>query len=79
MNLAYDMNCFEELSNDEMMSVDGGITLKQALNVAAIAISIVGIAMTPYGLLAAVGRTAVLKAAGGGVASMIGLLASVMK
>jgi len=78
MNLAYDMNCFEELSNEEMMSIDGGITLKQALNVAAIAISIVGIAMTPYGLLAAVGQNALRAAAGRGVSAVIGLLASVL-
>jgi hypothetical protein len=77
MMLAYDEKNLKELTEEEMLGIDGGITFAQAMDVAAIAISIVGIGMTPYALVAAVGRKALIAAAAKGVGAVIGLISSV--
>lgn len=77
MELSYDKMAFQTLNYDEMMIVDGGITWDQAYKVMDLAITIVGIALTPYFIIAAAGPVAVLVAAAGGVWAMVNLIESI--
>jgi hypothetical protein len=64
------------MTAEEMMLVDGGVTWQEAVDMVAIAASIVGIAWAPVLIIAAVGPVAILLAAAGGLTSMIGLVSS---
>lgn len=73
-SVIYDETMFLELSENEMMSVDGGaMNLWQA---ASLVIAITGVAFTPAALIGAVGGWAVIKAALAGTSAMIALVAS---
>lgn len=76
MELIFDSKAFKECNNDELMAVHGGVDFYVAMDMLAIAISIVGIAWTPYQVVNAVGTNAVLKAAAGGVMALVGLVSS---
>lgn len=77
MELSYDKKAFQTLNYDEMLIVDGGITWDQAYMVMNTAILIVGIALTPYFIIAAAGPVAVLAAAASGVWAMVNLIESI--
>lgn len=75
MELSYNANNFEDLTSDEMLLVNGGLT-KAQWNALSIACSIVGIGLTPAAVVAAAGPMAVVAAAAGGVSALIGLISS---